>query len=482
MTYKLQDSLSKQTVNFQPINQGEVRIYLCGPTVYDEPHIGHLRSAYIFDVIKRVLSDDYRVILVRNITDVDDKIIDRANSESVSSASLAEEQLRLYKKNLEDFGIQEVDFEPRATLHIRQMIDMISSLIEKGFAYVSGSNVYYAVRKYEDYGRLSGQNVDEMLDEWRGETGEGKRDALDFALWKASKEGEPFWDSPWGAGRPGWHIECSAMSAQYCGKAFDIHGGGKDLIFPHHENERAQSMACFGSFAHHWIHHGLITIESRKMSKSLGNFITLNAICEKASPDALKLFFLQSHYASDADFTWEKLSGIENSLRSFRLAFEGCAEDGDSSVCTADFNNKFTNALRSDFNTPSAIAVLYDALRESNKLKEQNAHEAGLILTWIRESFRKYFGMFQAKQNGDLMGDAVIKRILETRRQLRAKKLYDLSDRLRDGVASEGLIIEDKGKDSEIKDPDGKISSSVIENLRNLADEVENLMQSRDGG
>lgn len=478
--YKLQDSLTQQLVELRPLQSSEVRIYLCGPTVYDEPHIGHLRSAYIFDVIRRILSDQYKVMLVRNVTDVDDKIIDRAKLEGRSSESLAEEQYQLYQRNLIDFGVKAIDFEPRATEHIVQMIEMISTLIKKEFAYISGHSVYFAVRKFTDYGRLSGQNIDQMLDQSPCDVGEEKKESLDFALWKAAKEGEPYWDSPWGKGRPGWHIECSAMSAEYCGKSFDIHGGGKDLIFPHHENERAQSMACNGSFAKYWVHHGLITINSRKMSKSVGNFITLKNIQEKVSAEALKMFFLQSHYTSDADFTWEKINGLENSLRSFRLAFEGLdVKDNDINL-SEPFYIRFQEALHNDFNTPGAIAVLYDAFHEANKIHPSNPKHSKALMNFVRFCFRKYFGMFIANLQKNLMSDPIIVKLLKTREHLRTKKKYALSDALRDGILKSGLMIEDQGGTSVIKDPDAKMNAELILTFEKLLDEIASLESSQE--
>ncbi|MCM8781953.1 MAG: cysteine--tRNA ligase, partial [Candidatus Omnitrophica bacterium] len=312
---KIYNSLTRQKEKFVPLKKGCVGMYVCGPTVYDEPHIGHLRSAYIFDVIRRYLVyKGYKVTFVRNVTDVDDKIIVKAKeeypaddiNESVKKVSC--KYLEFYHNAMDLFGIMQPDKEPRATEYIEKMKQFIKELIDRGVAYQTGGDVYFDISKTKDYGKLSNQKLEAMEVGARATCGEGKKDPLDFALWKSAKEGEPCWDSPWGKGRPGWHIECSVMSSDILGDEFDIHGGGIDLIFPHHENEIAQSECAGKRFARYWIHNGLLTINGQKMAKSLGNFVTVKDFISKYHDvDFLKLFFLSAHYSHPIDFSDERI-------------------------------------------------------------------------------------------------------------------------------------------------------------------------------
>ncbi len=309
------NSLTRKKEEFKPIKGGHVGMYVCGPTVYDEPHIGHARSAYIFDVVRRYLEyRKYKVTFVRNVTDVDDKIIEKAanefKGEDLNSAvrKVSEKYLAAYREAMASLDIRPPTEEPRATKYISRMTEFIGALIKRDAAYESGGDVYFDIKKAKDYGKLSHQSLDKMESGARVAPGEKKKDPLDFALWKAAKEGEPFWDSPWGMGRPGWHIECSVMSSDILGSEFDIHGGGLDLIFPHHENEIAQSEAAGAKFARYWLHHGLLTINGQKMSKSLGNFVTIKDFIYKyKNADLLKLLFLSTHYAHPVDYTEEKI-------------------------------------------------------------------------------------------------------------------------------------------------------------------------------
>jgi len=318
------NSLTKKKEELTPQEDKTLRMYCCGVTVYDQCHIGHARSLYVFDVIRRYLTyRGYDVHFVRNITDVDDKIIAKAQERGRTFEDVVRENIEAYYRDLKDLGIDRADVEPRATENIPGMIEDIRGLIQKGFAYEAGGDVYYDVRKFKEYGRLSGQSIDKMEEAVRIEPDAKKKDPLDFALWKKSKEGEPFWESPWGRGRPGWHIECSCMSLKHlqC-KTLDIHAGGRDLIFPHHENEIAQAEPVTGKpFARYWIHHGLLTIQGQKMAKSLGNFITVQEALQKYSADELKMFFLSSHYASPVDFTDGKLLEARKALNRFDILF-----------------------------------------------------------------------------------------------------------------------------------------------------------------
>ncbi|OIO38471.1 MAG: cysteine--tRNA ligase [Candidatus Omnitrophica bacterium CG1_02_46_14] len=387
MPLKIYNSLAQKKEEFKPIKAGEVKMYVCGPTVYDEPHIGHLRSAYEFDVMRRYLEySGYKVTFVRNVTDVDDKIIEKArqnNAEDLMTEvrNVSEKYLLAYKKDLEKLGIQEPTREPKATEHIKDMIALIERLIKRGIAYESQGDVYYNVNTFKSYGKLSHQRIDEILEHVRIDANEKKKNPLDFALWKKSKEGEPFWNSPWGKGRPGWHIECSAMSMKYLGETFDIHGGGRDLIFPHHENEIAQSEGATGSpFVHIWLHHGLITINEQKMSKSLHNFVTLKDIQKKyglSGIEELKFLFLGTHYSAPLDYSEEKMI-MERSIRSNFLSFfmeaESFASDTlkdewikDAEQKLDKFEQDFLDAMNDDFNTPLALTGLQQMIHYARK-------------------------------------------------------------------------------------------------------------------
>ena len=313
---KLYDTARRAKVDFEPLVPGEVRMYVCGPTVYDDIHIGNARTFLSFDVIRRWLAHrGYKVTFAQNLTDVDDKIIKRANERGVPAEQVASSCADAFIDVMHRFGIEDPDIRPRATQEIGAMIAMIEGLIAKGHAYEAGGDVYFSVRSDPAYGSVSGRNVDDLMVGARIEAGEAKRDPLDFALWKAAKPGEPTWDSPWGPGRPGWHSECAAMVHTYLGMPIDIHGGGSDLQFPHHENEAAQARCCWdGSFANHWMHTGMLLVDGEKMSKSLGNFFTLREVLDRYPADALRLLMLQTHYRSPLDFSYERLDGAVGSL------------------------------------------------------------------------------------------------------------------------------------------------------------------------
>jgi cysteinyl-tRNA synthetase len=373
MPIQIYNSLTKKKEEFKPLAAPKVNLYSCGVTVYDDCHIGHARSLYIFEVIRRYLVyRDFKVNFVRNITDIDDKIINRANELKIKWDELVDKYIARYYDDLKALGLEKADFEPRATENIPEMIKFIQGLIDKGYAYPTSTGVYFSVRKFSGYGKLSGQSVEQMLTGVRKDADETKEDPLDFALWKSSKPGEPFWESPWGEGRPGWHIECSVMSTKYLKtQTLDIHAGGRDLIFPHHENEIAQAEALTGKpFAKYWIHHGLLTIESQKMSKSLGNFITIKDALKKYIPDVLKMFFLQSHYSSPVDFTQKRMEEATKWYTSFVFLFAQIrslqpvffdlskAKDLESLEEVDKERLEFIKAMDNDFNTPRALVAL----------------------------------------------------------------------------------------------------------------------------
>ena len=440
MSLLLYNTLTKKKEEFIPVNPPKVNIYTCGVTVYDECHIGHARSLYIFDVIRRYLEyKKFKVNFVRNITDIDDKIINKARELSIGAEEVAEKYITSYYKDLEALGIKKADFEPRATENIESMIKHIQGLIEKGFAYEIDGDVYFSVRKFKDYGKLSGQNLEQMMAGARIEKDDRKEDPLDFALWKGSKEGEPKWNSPWGEGRPGWHIECSVMSHKFLKTdTLDIHAGGRDLIFPHHENEIAQSEALTGKqFAKFWIHHGLLTINGQKMAKSLGNFITINKfINEYKDVDILKLFFLSAHYSQPIDFTEERMKVCKKQKKSFDNFFEkvdlitkGKLPSASSEQDKGKIDvicDKFEQAMDNDFNMPQALGYLFE-------LRDLTFGFIGDAYNYARSRSETLFNIFGLKAKPQIqLPERVIKEQSE-REKLKKEGNYKKADDIRTG-------------------------------------------------
>ena len=388
MPLRLYNTLTQAIEAFEPLMSGQARMYVCGVTVYDLCHIGHARSALAFEVIRRYLSyAGYRVTLVRNFTDVDDKIIKRAAEQGRPWHMVAAEFIAAFDRDMVALGLERATVEPKATEHIPEMLALIGRLLDRGLAYVVDGDVYYAVRKFASYGKLSHRSLDELLVGARIKVDERKRDPLDFALWKASRSGEPSWESPWGPGRPGWHIECSAMAAKYLGESFDIHAGGEDLIFPHHENEIAQSEgATDAPLARYWLHNGFVTVDGEKMAKSLGNFVTIRQALQRFSPEALKLLLLSTNYRSPLDYTEaavaEKaraLAGIREFLRSVETL---AVEAGIPATQAAGESGRigeaaFREAMEDDFNTARASGVLFDLVREGNRLLQEARQPGG---------------------------------------------------------------------------------------------------------
>ena len=450
MSVKIYNSLSRQKEELKPLDGKTVRMYSCGVTVYDKCHIGHARSLYIFDVIRRYLKyRDYDVRFVRNITDVDDKIINKANELNKSFDEVVEDNIVAYYRDLKNLAVDAADQEPRATQYIPQIIEFVKGLIDKEYAYEADGDVYFAVRKFKEYGKLSRQGIDQMLEATRIDQNDKKKDPLDFALWKKAKEGEKFWPSPWGDGRPGWHIECSCMSMKELKtETLDIHAGGRDLIFPHHENEIAQSEALTGKpFARYWIHHGLLTINGQKMAKSLGNFITLDEILERYSADVLKLFFLQSHYASPIDFSWEKMDEVKKVYdRVVRLmhdigskidnsVYEDVPEAGEQKI-------KFQEDMDDDFNTPKGLSVLFDMISSCNKALGEPGREK--MLSGMGQGIREVLDIFglTAEKEEEVL-DKEVKGLLDQRADARARKDFQKSDELRDLLKEKGILVKD---------------------------------------
>ncbi len=453
------NTLSRRKEPFVPLDpEGRrVNIYSCGVTVYDKCHIGHARSLYIFDVICRYLRHrGYEVRFVRNITDVDDKIIHKANETGKGFEEVVDENITLYQRDLRNLGVSEADKEPRATHNIEAMIQDIQALLVKGFAYEVEGNVYYRVRRFKDYGRLSGQGVDQMLEATRIEQDPLKEDPLDFVLWKAARPQEPSWESPWGRGRPGWHIECSCMSRRHLGcETIDIHAGGKDLIFPHHENEIAQAEPVTGRpFAKYWIHHGLLTINGQKMAKSLGNFITLDEVLERYPSAALKLFFLQSHYRRPVDFSWDKMAEAHKACDRIRGLFRKGLDQGWEGPLTRqgvkDKEQRFYAAMDDDFNTPQGLAVLFDVIHEGHKALDEGDTDGARQGAHLVRRIVDILGVKELTMVAPARGEVSpeIQELLRRRQEARRQKDYTTSDALREALRQKGVIVED-GKDGQ---------------------------------
>jgi len=451
MAIYIYNSLTKKKEEFIPLNSGQVNMYTCGVTVYDECHIGHARSLYIFEVIRNYLElKGYKVKFVRNITDIDDKIINRARQLNMDWQKLVEKYIQDYQELLNLLNIRKADIEPRATEHISQMIRNIQTLIKKNYAYVTSSGVYFNVKKFNTYGKLSSQKLDEMLEGVRIEVPEEKKDPLDFALWKFSSQDEPGWESPWGRGRPGWHIECSTMAIEYLGETLDIHGGGRDLIFPHHENEIAQSEAITDKpFARYWIHHGLLTINGQKMAKSLGNFVNIRDILKNYHSDVLKLFFLSSHYSHPIDFSWEKLKDFNKARMHFinlyeRLNSVGILKDKKASYVDIEINSlkeEFFEAMDDDFNTAKAIAVLFKIV---NTLDGYFVHYKENIqkIIYGKSTIEDLLKIFGISLEIEPIEEEVLNKI-RLRNKLRENKEFFKADKIREELKERGIILED---------------------------------------
>ncbi|MCU7838661.1 MAG: cysteine--tRNA ligase [Candidatus Thiodiazotropha sp. (ex Troendleina suluensis)] len=450
---KLYNDLTNRKETFQPLKAGKVRMYVCGMTVYDLCHLGHARVMVVFDVAYRYLqASGYDVTYIRNITDIDDKIINRANEKGVPFTELTEEFIQAMHVDADALGVLRPTDEPKATQHMDEILEMISRLIEKDHAYVAeNGDVYYSVRSFNDYGKLSGKSIEDLRAGARVELGDAKRDPLDFALWKASKPEEPAWESPWGRGRPGWHIECSAMSTKALGDTFDIHGGGADLTFPHHENEIAQSEGATGHpFVKYWMHNGFVRINDEKMSKSLGNFFTVREILEHYRAEEIRYFILTSQYRSPLNYDTEHLDNARAALTRIYTALRGLpvakAAGGEHYV------SRFRDAMDDDFNTPEALAVLFDLVREINRVKEADAENAaalggvlrelGAVLGILQTDAETYLrGSSQAGQDG--LSDEEIDTMIQARIDARSGKQWAEADRIRDELQAAGIILED---------------------------------------
>jgi len=479
MALRVYNTLTGKKEDFIPIHENKVGMYVCGVTVYDLCHIGHARSAIVFDTIYRYLRDrGYEVTFVRNFTDIDDKIIRRANEEGVDYKTIAEKYIQEFHVDMGKLGLERATVEPRATEHIPEMIRLISTLIEKGYAYRSDGDVFFSVEKFVGYGKLSKRNIEEMQAGARVEIDEKKRNPLDFALWKGSKPGEPCWESPWGLGRPGWHIECSVMSQKYLGETLDIHGGGKDLVFPHHENETAQSEAASGKpFARYWIHNGFVNINKEKMSKSLGNFLTIKEILKSWHPEVVRLFLLASHYRSPVDFSEDSLSEAKSGLTRFYETLYAVREELKKPLHTKKiespvlqevhqavetFPSRFEEAMGDDFNTAQALGYFFDLQRHLNSLLSlSKGRPTEETLTLLKQGFDLLtgkgwvFGLFKEDPEAYLsrlrkeglktlnLLEEDILRLIDERNEARRGKDWKRADEIRDDLLSKGIVLED---------------------------------------
>ncbi len=475
MTIRFYNTASKKKEEFVPLREGRVGIYVCGVTVYDHCHIGHARSFIVFDVLVKYLrARGLNVTYVRNFTDVDDKIIARANEMGLDSNVLAEKFIYSFHEDMDSLGVIKADFEPRATMHVDDMIEMIGVLIEKDYAYVSNKDVFFAVDKLSDYGKLSGRRLDDMKAGSRVAVNDSKRHPMDFALWKGAKQGEPSWESPWGPGRPGWHMECSVMSNRYLGATFDIHGGGRDLLFPHHENERAQSKAANGvEFARYWVHNGFVTVESEKMSKSLGNFITIKDALREYDPEVLRLFLLSKHYRSPLDFSKNEVLNFQSGLiRIYRTLKRAENLAGETEVERDmivpgflageqgnDFLRRFVELMDDDLNSAGAVGLIFEKTKDLNRMMDEFDEKQDSVL--LRDIEKTCSTMIQAaavlgllqKRPDDFLSavekevdldDAHIEKLIQERAQARQDKDWARADAIRDQLLKEGIVLEDK--------------------------------------
>jgi len=501
MSIKIYNTLTGNKEEFKPIVPGKVSMYVCGITAYDECHLGHGRAALVFDVVRNYLKySGYDVNYVKNFTDIDDKIINRANAEGVSCQEIAEKYILTYKRDMEELGVHEPDHEPKATEKMQNIIDMIIRLEANGFAYESNGDVYFRVERFKGYGKLSGRSLEDMVAGARVEINKNKENPMDFALWKKSKELEPSWDSPWGKGRPGWHIECSAMSLSLLGETIDIHGGGQDLIFPHHENEVAQSEAFTGrDFVRYWMHNGFVTINEEKMSKSLGNFFTLKDILERYGAEVVRFFLLSVHYRSPLDFSDKHLDEAEkglkrinNTIREMRRVVEKVDKPKDADVAfkqkLTDVRSMFDDAMSNDFNTAQAIGVLFSFVKSMNVMINEPGSKLGNIAMGeeLLVSLGGILGLFNSVRDAQpsaSSGTAILEKLMaltiEVRNDARSKRDWFAADLIRDKLTEADIVMQDRGDGTtwEVKNKPAE-DASVIDSLVSLLLDVRNNARS----
>ena len=447
---KIHNTLSGKTEDFEALD-GKVNMYVCGITPYSASHIGHAMMSVIFDVVRRYLEfKGYDVRHIQNFTDIDDKMILAANSTGIDVADLAESNITDYLAEMDALNVARAHEYPRATAEIGKITEIIAKLIEKGYAYPVAGDVYFRVNQDEDYGKLSNRDLDGLIAGARVEVDERKEDAMDFALWKSQKPGEPAWDSPWGMGRPGWHIECSAMAIKYLGSSIDIHGGGRDLIFPHHENEIAQSESFTDEvpFSRFWMHNGMLRLGEDKMSKSIGNIVTVGEALSSYSPDALRLFFLSSHYRAPLLYTEANVAGQERALERLKNAVRpASAASVGSTIDVSPAKAQFVEAMDDDFNTPRALAAMFDLAREINRGKDEGADVLG-----AQDTLRELSGVLGISLDGTAETSGAgpfVQMLVNVRTELRAARQFDIADSIRDRLSELGVTIEDTPEGTE---------------------------------
>ncbi len=468
MSIKVYNTLTRSKEEFIPREEGKASIYACGITPYDYAHIGNSRPAVFWDCVRRFLKyRGYKVNFIQNFTDVDDKIINRAKQSGKDPLELAKEFSQVYLEDLGKLGVLPADRYPRVSEHIPEIIEMVQVLINKGFAYVLNGDVYYEVAKFNEYGKLSGRNPEEIQAGARIEVNESKKDPMDFALWKAAKPGEIFWDSPWGPGRPGWHIECSAMSIKYLGTEFDMHGGGEDLVFPHHENEIAQSEAYMGvSFAKYWLHNAFVTVSGERMGKSVGNFSTIHDVMEKFSPKVVRFWLIGTHYRNPISFGEEELTAAAHGLERLEnakfnwehlLRAEPIGENDSQpelegvKKAISQAEEDFIAGMEEDFNTPQALASLYDLVREINRWTQDREFQlTDSAKNLLKEALDclttlggKVLGLFVETHNESSAADEEIEDLITSRAEAKKNKNWALADQIRDELKTKGILIED---------------------------------------
>ena len=455
MNLKIFNTLTGKKEQFVPLKEKQIGMYVCGVTVYDYCHVGHARAAIVFDTFYRYFQYlGYEVRFIRNFTDIDDKIINRANEKGVDWQEITHKYTVAFYEDMGKLNIASPTEEPKATDHIAEMLDMIQSLVDQDKAYESDGDVFYSIKSFKDYGCLSGKNIDDLQSGARVEVNESKRDPLDFALWKKSKSGEPSWDSPWGPGRPGWHIECSAMSKKYLGDTCDIHGGGKDLVFPHHENEIAQSCGCTGKQpVRYWVHNGFVNIDKEKMSKSLNNFFTVREVLKEYDGEVVRQLLIASHYRSPINYSEQSLQQAAKVLERLYTALKDLDIANAKSLTSSRFEKAFLAAMDDDFNTPKAFAVLFDMMKEINRQKSagmetgmerdtESASQLGALLVKLGG----HLGLLQRQPQDFLRGEVDPERVEEliaAREQARADKDWARADQIRDQLSAMKVVVED---------------------------------------
>lgn len=462
MTLKIYNTLTKKKEEFIPLKKGQVGMYVCGPTVYNYIHIGNARPFVIFEVVRRFLKfKGYKVTYIQNLTDIDDKMINKAKELKTTVSELAEKFIQEYFIDADFLQIKRADIHPRATEHIKEIIELVKGLEEKGYAYEIDGDVFFNVAKFKDYGKFSGQNIEELKEGARVEVDERKKESIDFALWKRMKEGEPAWESPWGKGRPGWHIECSAMSMKYLGESFDIHAGGSDLIFPHHENEIAQSEAYTNQqFVRYWMHNGYLCLDNQKMSKSLGNIMSVRDISQKYQVEIIRYFILSAHYRNPFNFSEEQLQQAKSSLQRLNNTifnvmhflkegkFRKSKDKKDELILEKRKENtqKFIEAMDDDFNTPVALSCLFSFAREVNiylrSARAKNKDVLEDILKYYQELGGEILGVLKVFGQEENF-EKEIKKLIEEREEARKKKDWIKSDQIRDVLKEKGILLED---------------------------------------